>query len=225
MRWRLRSGRPVDQDPSRIDARVAVVAVEQHDERRFQPLGGMHGQDLHGIKTLVGDFGINSIRRLCVALHAFVWAFILVALADGAEFSHELRQARIPATVQIERELQERIQVGEHLIAVRGRCALGIAALEFAGVDDVIEQIVHRQRARHRQPARQHAMRVAQGVRRIRLAGQRGQALPPCQCGRAFAKLRQCDEVLVRGGENGAAQHMRKRQICLRRHQEIEQRA
>ena len=154
MRGRLGTRRPVDQNAGIVGARVAVVGVEQHHERRLQPFRCVHSQDLRGIQAFAREFGVDGIRRFSgIALHTFVGAFIFIALTDGAQLGHELGQARVAATVEVERELEECIKVGKHLFAIGGGCTFGVTALKLAGVDDVVKQIVHRQRGRHCQPA------------------------------------------------------------------------
>ncbi len=199
--------RPVAQDAAIVARRFAVIGVEQHDDRRFQSLGAVDGQNPHRI-----DRGVDAgfIRRIVVG-----------PVLQRAQRVDEFRQARITAGIQIQRQFGKRLDIADHLAARQRGGRLRIAAEQFALMQDQVQQIMHRQARRGFQPARQY------------LAGpvQRRRGAVPCRDGRlqpqppaGFAALRQRDQVGIVGIDDRGFQHMGQRPIVAGRDQEAQQR-
>ncbi len=171
-----------------------MIRIQQHHERRLQTLGGMDGQDVHRVQP-----GLRRvfIDRLGVFGHAaLIGTFLLVATADFLQLADELRQAWITPAIEIQRQLQERIEIGKHLFADIGRRRFGIAPPHFAAVEDLVNQVMHGLVRREPQPVPQPRHAFAHGLGACLGDTTRVDARPPATL--AF-QLGQRNQVLVRG--------------------------
>ncbi|MNM79164.1 hypothetical protein D3C81_910890 [compost metagenome] len=177
---------------------------------------------MHGIKLA---FAVIFRLRLAV-LHAFthaalVGALILVAAPNLLQFVDELRQARITAAIEVQRQLQEGVEIGQHLLADGGRRGLGVAPAHLARIIDMVDQVMHGPLRRQREPGAQPSHTAAQRVGTFRRYARRVDARPPAAL--AFQAGQQ-QQVIVSGAHQRALEHVREVEVGLRRHQEGEQR-
>ncbi len=200
--------RPVEQDGIGLAMAARVVGIQQPDHGRFQPLGGVDGEDAHPVLDLPG------------ANRTLVGRFLVRRLAQPRQFVEEARQAGVAAGIEGERQGDEGLQVGRHARPHGRRHGRPVARHEVPLVVDAVEQIMHGQLCGPGPPARQQGGGTRQRRRGRACRGASLQALPPVRLGAAGQR----QEIAVAGAEERRAQGMGEGQAVRRGGEAAQQR-
>ena len=137
---RLGLARPVQQHAHGLRLRRRRVGVEQQHELGLQPLGAMHGQQAHGV-----GIGQRGCRHTA-----------------GLERAHQRIRGGVACAIHLQGGSQQRLQVGQHGLALWGRGGGHEARQHVTVVEDGIERIVRRQGVEPALPADQNGRQTLQ---------------------------------------------------------------
>ena len=160
--------RPIDDDIPRLGRARCGVGIKQPDDRRLQPFGRMDRQNTHAIAHRLRGDDFPFVRRIAG-----------VSFTQITQFIDKAGKAWIAPAIKVERQQQQRIQIGLDGGGTVFRTCPTIARKHFAFVINAVEQIVRRQITGNAQPGCQQTRRPQQARRRLPASGEFSEAPPP----------------------------------------------